>query len=534
MTALDGSFRIGDRKVQREETFRAQPAAGGELLDPPFSVSSADDVAEACRLADSAFDAFRELSPERRAGFLETVAANIQGLGDVVIERAMAESGLARARLQGELGRTAGQFRLFASVVRDGRWQGVVIDSALPEREPLPRPDLRQRRIPLGPVAVFGASNFPLAFSVGGGDTASALAAGCPVVVRGHPAHPGTSSLVAEAICAAIAQCGLPAGTFSLIQGPSHDLGAALVGHPSIKAVGFTGSRTGGLALAAVAARRAEPIPVYAEMSSVNPVVLFSGALAAHSGELAKGFVTSFTLGSGQFCTNPGIVLGVAGPDFDRFISQAASMVEAAEAQVMLTEGIHKAFENAVSALAAKGAKPLVQGAKPTGCNAGQASLFVMDGKDFRTDEAFSQEVFGASSVIVRAENLEEIAMILDDMEGQLTATLHFERGDHDEVARLLPIAERKAGRILVNGWPTGVEVSYAMVHGGPFPATSDSRTTSVGASAIERFLRPVCYQNFPDELLPPALQHSNPQALPRLVDGKYRIAADPDRGMRD
>lgn len=518
---MDGSFLIGARAVTTDRHFTGVDPATGAALEPSFSIATAEHVAEACALADAAFDAYRETAPDARAAFLEAIAANIEGIGDALIVRAMQESGLPRARLEGERGRTAGQLRLFARVLRQGRWAGVTIDPAQPERQPAPRPDLRQRRIAVGPVAVFGASNFPLAFSAAGGDTASALAAGCPVVVKGHPAHPGTSALVGAAIRDAVAACGLPEGVFSLVQGPANDLGAALVTDPRIKAVGFTGSRAGGLALVALANARSEPIPVYAEMSSVNPVLLFPAALAARAEALGAGYVASLTMGSGQFCTNPGVVLALDGPDLDRFAAAAAEALTGAQPQVMLTGGIHAAYDRGVAAVASHDAvDTLARGAEADGCNRGRAALFSTSAAAFLSDPALAHEVFGAASIIVRADSFDQIAAVLAAMEGQLTATLHLDDADADLARPLLPLLERKAGRILANGWPTGVEVAYAMVHGGPFPATSDARTTSVGTAAIERFLRPVCYQDLPDALLPAAVRRDNPLGLPRVVDG--------------
>ena len=515
---MDGNFLLGAKPVSRPEKFSAIAASTGEPFGPAFSVSTPGDVADACVLADAAFDHFRELPPSQRAAFLEEIAVRIEALGEQLIKAAMAETGLPQQRLVGERGRTAGQLRLFARVLREGLWIGAVIDPPLPDRAP-PRADLRMRRIPVGPVAVFGASNFPLAFSVAGGDTASALAAGCPVVVKAHPAHPTTSALVAGAIRDAIEACGLPEGVFSFVQGPSNDLGAALVAHPLIKAVGFTGSRSGGLALVKIAQGRAEPIPVYAEMSSVNPVILFPGALAARADALGAGFVASLTLGAGQFCTNPGIILGIDGPDLDRFLASAAAALAVAPVQTMLTNGIHQAYRRGVGLLADHPAtKQIAAGLNSSECNRGQAALFQTSGADFSRHPDLAHEVFGAASIVVRCASVADLAHIVATMEGQLTATLHFDSEDEAAVRRFLPLLERKAGRILANGWPTGVEVSHAMVHGGPYPATSDPRTTSVGASAIERFLRPVCYQDIPDALLPVVLQDANPLEIPRYI----------------
>jgi alpha-ketoglutaric semialdehyde dehydrogenase len=519
---MDGSFFIGRSTVRRPETFQAiNPALGG-LLDPNFSVSSAVDVGDACRLAEEAFDSFRELAPAIRADFLEAVAGRIEGIGEALIERAHLETGLPVARIAGECNRTTGQLRLFARVLRDGYWADVTLDEAQPDRMPLPRADLRSRRIPLGPVAVFGASNFPLAFSVAGGDTASAWAAGCPVVVKGHPAHPGTSALVGDAVRETVAAFGLHEGVFSLLQGASNTIGSALVSNPLIKAVSFTGSRAGGLALVDIAARRPEPIPVYAEMSSVNPVLLLPAALATRGVALARGFVASLTMGSGQFCTNPGIVLAINGGDLDAFVQAAAETLLRVQPQVMLTSTIHESFDRGVAMLEAhEGVKPVARGADAVDVNRGRAALFETTAPEFLRDPRLSHEVFGAASLIVRCADLDELVAVLQGMEGQLTATLHMDEGDHRAAATLVPLLERKVGRILANGWPTGVEVCDAMVHGGPYPATSDSRTTSVGSLAIDRFLRPVCYQDLPQDVLPPALRDANPLCLPQCRDGQ-------------
>jgi len=383
-------------------------------------------------------------------------------------------------------------------------------------RYPLPRPDLRMRQIALGPVAVFGASNFPLAFSVAGGDTASALAAGCPVVVKAHPAHPGTSLLAGEAIAEAVAACGLPAGTFSLIQGESHAIGLALVADRAIKAVGFTGSRKAGMALMAQAAARQEPIPVYAEMSSINPVLLFPAALASRGEELAHAYVASLSLFAGQFCTNPGLVIALDTPDLDRFLQTAGHAIAQVAPHVMLSEGIAASYASGLAAQrAATGVQVLASG--PKGAQqCGTASLLCVEAARFLANPLLSHEVFGPSSLVVRCLDMAQVVQVLEHLEGQLTATLHLDAADHALAAPLIPVLERKAGRILANGWPTGVEVSRTMVHGGPFPATSDGRSTSVGAMAIQRFLRPVCYQALPDALLPDALKQANPLGLPR------------------
>lgn len=517
---LTGELIIGGERVAAPATFRARNPGTGETIEPAFSIARAEDVAAACALAWEAFDEYRESAPERRAAFLETIGEEIMATGAALIDRAQAETGLPRARLEGERARTVGQLRLFAEVLRDGSFAGIRIDSALPERQPSPRPDLRQRMIALGPVAVFGASNFPLAFSTAGGDTASALAAGCPVLVKGHPAHPGTGELVGCAVARAARHLDLPQGVFSMLNGGA-EVGAMLAADPRVKAVGFTGSRRGGLALMDIAAKRQEPIPVFAEMSSVNPVALLPGALAARAEALSEGFVGSLTMGAGQFCTNPGLVFALAGAGLDRFARAAVAALSKTEPAVMLTAEICAAYDEGVAALESNpSVKTLHRGAPAGGVNLCAPALFEVSAADFIADVSLRQEVFGPASLIVRCESEDWLVDALEALEGQLTATLHLEAVDTTIAARLLPILERKAGRILANGWPTGVEVCHAMVHGGPFPATSDPRATSVGSRAIERFLRPVCYQNMPDALLPAAIKADNPLRLPRLVDG--------------
>jgi alpha-ketoglutaric semialdehyde dehydrogenase len=500
--------------------------SSGEALAPSFGAGGTAEIDRACRLASLAFDTYRETSLERRAGFLEFIADGLVDLGPALIERAMAETGLSRARLEGERGRTVGQLRLFAAVVRSGRWLGVTIDKAMPDRVPLRRPDLRLRKIAIGPVAVFGASNFPLAFSVAGGDTAAALAAGCPVVVKAHPGHLGTSEMVGRVIQAAVKACALPEGVFALMIGQGDEIGQMLVRHPAIQAVGFTGSRQGGLALCRVANTRPQPIPVYAEMSSVNPVFMLPAALARSPVELAQAFVDSLTLGAGQFCTNPGLVIGISGPDLERFKAAAAAALAAKDAEVMLTQGIHAAYCSGVRRLAEVPCVQELARGKGKDASAGQgfkaqAALFSAEVRRLLDRPELGQELFGPAGLVVDCRDVAEMRAIAEHLEGQLTATLHLDPADHEDARRLLPALERKVGRIVVNGFPTGVELSYAMVHGGPFPSTSDGRTTSVGALAIERFLRPVCYQDMPSNLLPVALKDGNPSRVPRLIEGE-------------
>ncbi|MDH3062656.1 aldehyde dehydrogenase (NADP(+)) [Achromobacter insolitus] len=521
---LTGEMLIGRAAIRGQAgSQRAfNPTANAEIPEPEFGLGSREDVERAVDLATRAFDSYRNLPLERRAAFLEAIAEEILALGDALIERAHAESGLPVARLTGERARTAGQLRLFAQVVRDGHFLRATIDTAQPERQPAPRADLRLAKIPLGPVAVFGASNFPLAFSVAGGDTASALAAGAPVIVKAHSAHLGTSELVGRAIQKAAERLDMPEGVFSLLIGAGRDIGEALVAHPGIKAVGFTGSRQGGLALLRIANSRHEPIPVYAEMSSINPVFLLPRALSARAEALAQGFADSLTMGAGQFCTNPGLVLAIDGPDLQRFVTAAGKALSAKAAQTMLTPGIHAAYESGRAQVdALEGVERVASGAQAGGqANAAQAALYVTDAQRLLRTPELQAEMFGPASVVVKARSLDELLQVADLLEGQLTATLHLDEGDHSAARRLLPVLERKCGRILANGFPTGVEVCHAMVHGGPFPATSNAMYSSVGSSAIDRFLRPVCYQDIADELLPAALQQANPQGVWRLVDG--------------
>lgn len=502
-------------------TFAGQDPATAQALEPTYSLLDDAQVARATAAAQEAFASFSTLAPEPHARFLEQIADNIDAIGPGVVARAMQETGLPAARLTGEVARTTGQLRLFAQVVRQGDHRGVRIDPALPDRTPLPRADIRQRKVPLGPVAVFGASNFPLAFSTAGGDTASALAAGCPVVVKAHNAHPGTAELVGRAVADAIAACGLHPGVFSLVYGPGNAVGKALVTDPVIQAVGFTGSRGGGLALVAAAAARPVPIPVYAEMSSINPTILLDGALAGDVDSLAAAYLTSVTGSSGQLCTAPGLVFVPDGERGDAFVEAAGRAAAAAAGQTMLTAGIAEAWQQGVDTLAAQDGVHLVGAGSPGGTeNAPAPAVFASAVPTLLSNPVLQAEIFGAASLVVRYADTDELLAAVDRLEGQLTVTLHLTEDDRETATALLPVLERKAGRILANGWPTGVEVGHAMVHGGPFPATSDSRSTSVGTLAIERFLRPVAYQNLPEYLLPEPVRSDNPWHLTRRVDG--------------
>ena len=522
--AIAGNMLIGQELVKgsKKAIYAVNPTTG-ENLQPAYLGGGAQEVDRACVLAEKAFDAYRETDLESRAKFLEQIAANLAANVAAIVERAGLESGLPKARLESELGRTMNQLKLFAEEVRAGRWIGVRVDTAMPERTPLPRSDLRLRHIPLGPVVVFGASNFPLAFSVAGGDTASAFAAGCPVIVKGHSAHPGTSELVGLAIQAAVKSCDMPEGTFSLLFGSGADIGTALVSDRRVKAVGFTGSRSGGTALMKIAAARPEPIPVYAEMSSINPVYLMPEALMNRADSVATGFVNSLLMGSGQFCTNPGLMIVKEAPGLDAFLSKVAGLVSVAKPSTMLTPGIHEAYELGVAKLKSNNHVQLLsQAQEASGPNQCCACLFATTAEAFLRDPKLRDEVFGSSSLIIRCKTDEEILELTNGLEGQLTATVLMNPTDNKRFTKsLVSILERKVGRILFNGYPTGVEVCPAMVHGGPFPATSDSRTTSVGTEAIWRFLRPICYQDFPSDLLPEALKDGNSWNVPKLVNGR-------------
>jgi NADP-dependent aldehyde dehydrogenase len=501
-------------------SFKAWNPSLNEHIEPAFHMVDLEQIDHACTLAGAAFDTFRNTTDKQRADFLDAVAEQILAIGDELVERAMLETGLPRGRIEGERGRTVGQLRLFGTLLREGSWQDPRIDPALPQRTP-PRADLRSRLIGVGPVAVFAASNFPLAFSVAGGDTASAFAAGCPVVLKAHSAHPGTSELVARAVVKAVKQCGLPAGVFALLTGTGNGIGQGLVAHPAIQAVGFTGSRSGGTALMAVAAARPQPIPVYAEMSSINPVFLLPNALKSHGAQIGKEFAASLVLGVGQFCTNPGLVLAVEGEGLEAFCAAATAALGDTQPATMLSAGIASSYRRGVEALGTHASVTTLLRLEHE-AHQGHAALFRVSSADFLTRHELHEEIFGPASLLVVCKDVADMKAVAERLEGQLTAAVHMDDGtsDVEDVRALLPTLERKAGRILANGFGTGVEVTHAMVHGGPFPATADGRSTSVGTGAIHRFLRPVCYQNLPQSLLPAALQDNNPLGIWRRRDG--------------
>ncbi|EMR8058592.1 aldehyde dehydrogenase (NADP(+)) [Acinetobacter baumannii] len=486
-----------------------------------FSQATLEEVDQAAQAAHNAFLVYSQTSQEQRASFLEEIARQIEALGANLQEVASLETGLPLARLQGETGRVTGQLRLFAELLRRGDFYGARIDVALPERKPLPRVDLRQYKVGVGPVAVFGASNFPLAFSTAGGDTVAALAAGCPVVFKAHSGHMATAELVAEAIEKAIEVCGMPKGTFNMIFGGR--IGANLVEHPLIQAAGFTGSLEGGMALYNLAQSRPQPIPFFAEMSSVNPVVVLSQALSSRGEQIAQDTVASFNMGCGQFCTKPGLILGVQGPEFDSFVAALAESTQKAVPQVMLNEGTLKSYRTGIDALINEaGFEVIASGQEPELVSQAKAHLFKADQSG---NPKLQHEVFGPMSIVIGVEDEATLLKGIEALGGQLTATIIGDENELSKAGELLDLLTRKVGRILFNGFPTGVEVSDAMVHGGPFPATSDARGTSVGTGAIERFLRPVCFQNTPQLLLPDALKDSNPLQITRLVNGQLSQA---------
>ncbi len=507
----------------RAEPFFGTNPATGEALQPAFTCADEQQVAEAAAAAGDCAETFANLPLTQRATFLRACADQIMALGDELLTRVSEETGYPKARAEGERGRTCGQLRLFADWIESGDYLDARIDPALPERQPLPRPDLRSYNQSLGPVAVFGASNFPLAFSVAGGDTAAAFAAGCPVIVKGHNSHPGTSELVAQAIDKAVQECGLPAGVFSLLLGAGRRVGTALVQAPEVKAVGFTGSYAGGMALFNLANARPEPIPVFAEMGSVNPVVLLPEALANSAESIAEGFVGSLTLGTGQFCVNPGLVLAVESEDLARFESAAGAALSKVSAGVMLNQNTQQGYQSGVAHLRDQAGVSQVAAGAPTGDGQGftcQAGLLSVSGADFLSNSALQEEVFGPMSLLVKCRDYAQLLEVAGVLRGQLTGTLHATEAELGGYGDLITLLRQRVGRLLVNGFPTGVEVCHSMMHGGPFPAATDARFTSVGTRAIERFVRPICFQNCPDSLLPDALKNANPLGISRLVDG--------------
>jgi NADP-dependent aldehyde dehydrogenase len=522
---LGQSIINGEPKQGSDGSFSGVDPASGVQLNPVYSSASLEDLERAAGLAEEAFAVYSRTTARERAHLLRRIAEGLEGIAAEVVERANKETGLPEARLRGELARTANQLRAFAQVAEEGSWVNARIDPAQPERKPLPRADIRSLLRPLGPVAVFGASNFPLAFSVAGGDTASALAAGNPVIVKVHPAHPGTSELVGQVVSRSVRECGLPAGVFALLFDAGTRLGSALVAHPAIRAVGFTGSFAGGRALMQIAAARPEPIPCFMEMGSTNPLFVLPEALRTRGAQIANGLFSSFTLGTGQFCTKPGLVYLPRNGDADTLVAALKVLVDQASASVMLTDAICRSHaKGMILRQAHERVEMLGHGAPHAGSSGAYAApaLYQTSGRDMLEDPDLAKEIFGPSLLIIRYDDAAELTALTVALEGQLTATVHGTEADIAAHANLLAALERKAGRLIVNGFPTGVEVCHAMVHGGPYPATSDSRATSVGTQAIYRFARPVCYQDFPQAALPDELKDENPLGVWRLVDGQF------------
>jgi alpha-ketoglutaric semialdehyde dehydrogenase len=513
----------GQSHVGNGATFQGVDPAKGAQLEPVYHCASLADLNHAAELAEEAFVAFRKLSGRERGRFLRHVAEGIEAIVPELVDRANRETALPEARLKGESARTINQLRLFAQVVEEGSWVNARIDPAQPDRKPLPRSDIRSMMKALGPVAVFGASNFPLAFSVAGGDTAAAFAAGNPVIVKAHHAHPGTSEMVGQVIARSVRECGLPSGVFALLFGAGSEIGTALVDHPNVKAVGFTGSLSAGKALMQRAAARPEPIPCFMEMSSVNPLFVLPEALRASATQIAAGLFGSFTLGVGQFCTKPGLVYLPRNADADALVAEVKALVEKGSPSPMLTEGISKSYHSGVASRQGHSHVSTVAQAVSNGAGSNCAApvLMQIDAADLLGNPELATEVFGPIALVIRYDSREQLMELAGAIEGQLTATLHGTETDLTAFADLIAILERKAGRLIVNGFPTGVEVCHAMVHGGPYPATSDSRATSVGTYSIYRFVRPVCYQDFPQASLPEELKNENPLGIMRLIDGQ-------------
>ena len=492
-----------------------------------FYEASEEELDKAVELATAAFSAYRNTRGEKKASFLRTIADNIEGLGESLIQTYMSESGLPEGRAKGERGRTVGQLRMFADLLEAGSWVDASIDTAIPNRVPVPKPDLRKMLVPLGPIVVFGSSNFPLAYSTAGGDTASALAAGCPVIVKSHPMQAGTGELVASAIVAAVKSCGLPDGVFSNLNSSDIQIGQQLVKHPQVKGVGFTGSIAGGTALYKLASERKEPVPVFAEMGSINPVVILPSALEEAPEQWAKNYASSITLGSGQFCTNPGLILTMDGPGLDTFLESLGSEILKIEAGIMLHPDIHRKYEEGQKIMSGQeGTVVVAEYQDKTPPNYAKQKILAVPGQAFLINPNLHKEVFGPFSIVVRCKDANELKNIIAALEGQLTGTIIGDEAELSSYQDLVAQLRERVGRIIYNGVPTGVEVCTSMVHGGPFPATTDSRFTAVGTEAIRRWVRPVSYQDWPDSLLPDALKNNNPLGILRRINGELTKGA--------
>ncbi len=524
--AMHGKQFIGIQNTSAEsnETFFGIDPRTGKELSTAFHEATTEEVDAAAQLARNAFDPFRQTTAEQRALFLEAIADEAEAISEPLIERASAETGHPHARCAAEISRSVNQARLFAAFIREGSWLDARIDLADPDRQPAPKPDVRSMMLPIGPIAVFGASNFPIAISVLGADTISALACGCPVVVKGHPAHPGTCEISAEAIIRAARKCNLPEGVFSLVHGKGHEVGIELVKHPAICAGAFTGSLAGGRALFDVANNRPSPIPFYAELGSVNPIFVLPGALAERGDQIAEGFVTALTTGVGQFCTSPGLVFGLGSNDLKSFSNTAAEKVSEYAPQTMLHAGIHHAYVSGVDSLKSRDALQLIgESAQTPSLEKAEAGcyLFQTDAAGLDANPALYEEIFGPVSTVVECGSPGDMEKFAEQLDGSLSACIHGNEEDLQNYQRLITILERKTGRLIFNGYPVGLEVCHSMHHGGPFPATCHSHFTSVGTRCINRFVRPVCYQDWPQSALPVELQNENLAEIWRMVDGK-------------
>ncbi|SFZ92023.1 NADP-dependent aldehyde dehydrogenase [Flaviramulus basaltis] len=522
MNLTGQNFIAGKSSGQGTETFVAINPSSGTELQTYFHEATSEEINEAVTKANEAFLVYGKKSGKEKADFLDAIAEEILNLGDSLIERCCAETGLPEGRITGERGRTMNQLKLFASVLREGSWVDARIDTAIPDRQPLPKPDIRSMQKPLGVVGVFGASNFPLAFSVAGGDTASALASGCSIIVKAHPSHPGTCELIAIAIQKAVEKTNMPNGTFSMLQGKSVAVGMAIVNHPLVKAIGFTGSNKGGVAIFNAANKRDEPIPVYAEMGSTNPVFILPNALKERGDEIAQGLTSSVTLGVGQFCTNPGIVFLNNDASVSGFQKKLSENFQQVDANTMLNSGIKSSFDSDVKNLSNE-IELLAQGKENNEGFKGSAHVFKTSAKNFLIEDYLEEEVFGPSTITITADSKEELLASAQKLKGHLTATLFATEQDLKNHTDLIEILEQKVGRLIINNFPTGVEVCHSMVHGGPFPATTNSRSTSVGTGAITRFTRPVCYQNFPQDLLSDELKDKNSLNIFRMINGEIK-----------
>lgn len=523
---LHGKQMIGfAQSAEGKATFAAHNTATRQPLSPGFHEATVGEVDRAMKLADRAFDPLRHSSAAERADLLESIAQHIADLGDALLQRAGEETGYPMARLLGERARTVAQAKMFAAMIREGSWVGATIDRPQPDRQPLPKPDVRRVMMPIGPVAVFGAANFPFAISVAGTDTTTALGAGCPVVVKAHPGHPGTCEMLAGAIQNAIRDCSMPEGIFSMVQGKGTEAGLALVRHPLTKAVAFTGSLAGGRALFDAACARPVPIPFYGELGSINPVFVLPGALAERAEKIGEDYVQSVTMGVGQFCTNPGVVFGLQGAELDRFAGAAGKSAAAFAPASMLHAGIHQAFEQGVKRIGSTpGVKPVGRSGAAADSKLCQAPcvIYSTDIATYQAQHGLQQEVFGPVSIVVHCDRREDLLKAAEAMEGSLTATIHGTERDLLDHADLIAILERKVGRLIFNGFPTGIEVCHAMHHGGPYPATTDPHWTSIGTASIFRFVRPMCYQGFPDGALPEPLKQVNASDRWRMIDGVW------------